>query len=207
MAKFTIHNVKGETVGDIELSDAVFAAPVNQALLHAAVVRYLANQRQGTAKTKTRTEVRGGGRKPWRQKGTGRARHGSIRSPIWRGGGITFGPQPRDFRLEMPRKARRAALRSALSAKAGSGDLVVLDSLEFAEPKTKQVVGMLKNLKVDGKALILTGDLQTAVYKSTRNLPGVTTEEARNVNVYDILNHGKLIMTEAAARRLEEVLA
>lgn len=207
MAKFTVHNVKGEAVGDIELSDAVFAAPVNQALLHAAVVRYLANQRQGTAKTKTRTEVAGGGRKPWRQKGTGRARHGSIRSPIWRGGGTTFGPQPRDYRLEMPRKARRAALRSALSAKAGSGDLVVLDSIEFAEPKTKQVVGMLKNLNVDGKALILTGDVQPTVYKSARNLPGVKTEEARNVNVYDILNHSKLIMTEAAARRLEEVLA
>lgn len=207
MAKFTVHNVKGEAVGDIELSDAVFAAPVNKALLHAAVVRYLANQRQGTAKTKTRTEVAGGGRKPWRQKGTGRARHGSIRSPIWRGGGITFGPQPRDFRLEMPRKARRAALRSALSVKAGNGELVVLDSLEFAEPKTKQVVGMLKNLNVDGKALIVTGDLQTTVYKSARNLPGVKTTEARNVNVYDILNHGKLIMTEAAARRLEEVLA
>lgn len=207
MAKFTVHNVKGETVGDIELSDAVFAAPVNQALLHAAVVRYLANQRQGTAKTKTRSEVAGGGRKPWRQKGTGRARHGSIRSPIWRGGGVTFGPAPRDFRLEMPRKARRAALRSALSAKASSGDIVVLDSLEFAEPKTKQVVGLLKNLKIDGKALILTGDVQTAVYKSARNLPGVKAEEARNVNVYDILNHGKVIMTEAAARRLEEVLA
>lgn len=207
MAKFTVHNVKGEAVGDIELSDAVFAAPVNQALLHAAVVRYLANQRQGTAKTKTRAEVAGGGRKPWRQKGTGRARHGSIRSPIWRGGGITFGPQPRDFRLEMPRKARRAALRSALSAKAGSGDLLVLDSLEFDEPKTKQVVSLLKNLNVEGKALILTGDLQPAVYKSARNLPGVKAEEARNVNVYDILNHGKLILTEAAARRLEEVLA
>lgn len=207
MAKFTVHNVKGEAVGDIELSDTVFAAPVNQALLHAAVVRYLANQRQGTAKTKTRAEVAGGGRKPWRQKGTGRARHGSIRSPIWRGGGITFGPQPRDFRLEMPRKARRAALRSALSAKAGSGDLLVLDSLEFDEPKTKQVVSLLKNLNVEGKALILTGDLQPAVYKSARNLPGVKAEEARNVNVYDILNHGKLILTEAAARRLEEVLA
>lgn len=207
MAKFTVHNVKGETVGDIELSDAVFAAPVNQALLHAAVVRYLANQRQGTAKTKTRAEVAGGGRKPWRQKGTGRARHGSIRSPIWRGGGITFGPAPRSYRLDMPRKARRAALRAALSAKAGSGDIVVLDSLEFAEPKTKQMVSLLQNLKVDSKALILTGDVQPAIYKSARNLQGVKTEEARNANVYDILNHTKLIMTEAAARRLEEVLA
>src|SRR5690606_23319368 len=154
----SVYNMKGETVGEIDLKDEVFGAPVREALMHQAVVRHLANARQGTVSTKTRAEVSGGGRKPWRQKGTGRARHGSIRSPIWVGGGTVFGPKPRDYRQKLPKKARRAALRSALSSKVASGDFVVLDALHLDAPKTKEMAEVLTNLKAAGeKALFVTG--------------------------------------------------
>ncbi len=160
-------------MGDLELSETVFGAPVNEGLVHQAVVRYLANQRQGTASTKTRGEVSGGGRKPWRQKGTGRARQGSIRAPQWVGGGTVFGPKPRDYRQAMPKKARRAALRSALSSKVASGELLVLDELTFEEPKTKKMVEVLQNLKAAGaSALVVTGELDRNVILSARNIPG-----------------------------------
>src|SRR5690606_18727326 len=158
--RVAVYNTKGEQVGDIELRDDIFGVEANEALVHQAVVRYLANQRQGTASTKTRGEVSGGGRKPWRQKGTGRARHGSIRSPIWVGGGTVFGPKPRDYRQAMPKKARRAALRSALSSKVAAGEFLVLDELQLAQPKTRQVVELLNNLNAKGSsALLVTADL------------------------------------------------
>ncbi|MCL5677439.1 MAG: 50S ribosomal protein L4 [Firmicutes bacterium] len=208
MPKVTVYNVEGQTVGEMELSDAVFGAEVNESLLHDAVVRHLANQRQGTADTKTRSEVAGGGRKPWRQKGTGRARQGSTRSPQWRHGGVVFGPHPRDFRLQMPRRSRRAALRSALSAKVAAGDLVILDQLSFAEPKTKAVTGIIGKLQLgETKTLIVTAGPDANVYKSARNLPRVGTSQAGSLNVYDVMVHGKLVMTRDAALKVEEVLA
>lgn len=206
MPKVAIYNIEGKTMGEIELAEAVFGVEVNRSLLHYAVVRYLANQRQGTSDTKTRAEVAGGGRKPWRQKGTGRARQGSIRSPQWRHGGIVFGPTPRDYRLEMPRKARKLALRSALTSKVNAGELVVVDVLNLEAPKTKEMARILSNLKAEEKALILTEANNPNVYKSARNIPGVKISEASNVNVYDVLNAGKLVVTQAAVKSLEEVL-
>jgi len=194
-------------VGDLELSETVFGAPVNEGLVHQAVVRYLANQRQGTASTKTRGEVSGGGRKPWRQKGTGRARQGSIRAPQWVGGGTVFGPKPRDYRQAMPKKARRAALRSALSSKVASGELLVLDELTFEEPKTKKMVEVLQNLKAAGaSALVVTGELDRNVILSARNIPGVGTTRAGDLNVYDVVAHARLIATKDAIAKIEEVL-
>lgn len=207
MPSLVVYNTKGERVREIEVSDLVFGSEINESLMHAAVVRYLAGQRRGTAKTKTRAEVRGGGRKPWRQKGTGRARHGSIRSPIWTGGGVVFGPTPRDYTKKMNKKARRRALYSALSAKAQAGQIVVVDEFAFTEPKTKRMVEVLNNLKVDGKALIVTAESDLNVVKSARNLPHVNTTIAPTLNVYDILNCEKLVMTEAAVRKVEEVFA
>jgi len=199
--------MKGEQVGDLELSETVFGAPVNEGLVHQAVVRYLANQRQGTASTKTRGEVSGGGRKPWRQKGTGRARQGSIRAPQWVGGGTVFGPKPRDYRQAMPKKARRAALRSALSSKVASGELLVLDELTFEEPKTKKMVEVLQNLKAAGaSALVVTGELDRNVILSARNIPGVGTTRAGDLNVYDVVAHARLIATKDAIAKIEEVL-
>ena len=207
MPKVAVYNMQGNTVGELELNDEIFAAPVNESLMHQAVVMYLANQRRGTAATKTRAAVRGGGRKPWRQKGTGRARHGSIRSPIWVGGGVAFGPQPRNYRLSMPKKARRQALRSALSSKVASGELIVLDDLQFNEPKTRNMMGVLRNLEVEGKALVVTGDGARNVYLSARNIPGVTTSRAIDLNVYGVLNNNRLIMTKEAVKAIEEVLS
>jgi len=206
MPKVSVYNQEGQPVGEIELSDTVFGAEVNEALLHQAVVMYLANQRQGTASTKTRGEVRGGGRKPWRQKGLGRARHGSIRSPIWVGGGVVFGPKPRDFRQDMPKKARRAALRSALSAKVRDGALIVLDDLKLAQPKTKAMVGVLKRLAAERKPLIVLGERNPNVELSARNLPGAATAQAEDVNVYQVLSHDRLVLTRAAVAKLEEAL-
>jgi len=205
--KVAVYNMKGEQVGDLELSETVFGAPVNEGLVHQAVVRYLANQRQGTASTKTRGEVSGGGRKPWRQKGTGRARQGSIRAPQWVGGGTVFGPKPRDYRQAMPKKARRAALRSALSSKVASGELLVLDELTFEEPKTKKMVEVLQNLKAAGaSALVVTGELDRNVILSARNIPGVGTTRAGDLNVYDVVAHARLIATKDAIAKIEEVL-
>lgn len=206
MPKVSVYNLEGEAVGEIELSDTVFGAKVNEALLHDAVVTYLHNQRQGTASTKTRAEVRGGGRKPWRQKGTGRARHGSIRSPIWVGGGVTFGPKPREFRRTMPRKARRAALRSALSSKVNDGSLIVLDELTLAEPKTKQIATMLAHFDGERKPLIVLAQQDRNVELSTRNLPGADTARAQDINVYQVLNHEKVLVTKDAVALLEEAL-
>ncbi|MBT9176262.1 MAG: 50S ribosomal protein L4 [Firmicutes bacterium] len=206
MPTVKVHNMKGEEVGQMELSDAVFGVEVNSHVLHLAVTKQLAGQRLGTHDTKNRSEVRGGGRKPWKQKGTGRARAGSRRSPIWVGGGIAFGPTPRKYSFDLPRKVRRLALRSALTAKLLAGELVVLDRLEFAEPKTKLMVETLSNLQISGKTLIVLPELNENIAKSGRNIPGVLVEQAIGVNVYDVLNSGKLVMTQAAVEKVQEVL-
>ncbi|MDB4895007.1 MAG: rplD [Firmicutes bacterium] len=206
MPKVAVLNKEGATVGEITLSDAVFGAEVNTGLLHEVVNMYLANQRQGTSDTKTRAEISGGGRKPWRQKGTGRARAGSTRAPNWRHGGVAFGPHPRSYGWTMPKKARRVALRSALSAKLAAGELVVIDSFDLDAPKTKDVVALLKALNVSRKAFLVTAEQSPNVYKSARNIQGVNTNAARNLNVYEVLNSGKLVLTKDAVAKVEEVL-
>jgi len=205
MPKVAVYNMQGQVVGELELSYQVFGGPVNEAVLHSAVVMQLASRRQGTASTKTRAEVRGGGRKPWRQKGTGRARVGSIRSPVWRTGGVTFGPKHRKYGNNMPKKVRRLALRSALSAKQAEGNLVVVDDLSLPEIKTKEMVKVLDALNAAPKALVVTADEK--VHKSARNIPGVLPMEARGLNVYDLLNHDKLVISKEAVLQVEEVLA
>lgn len=207
MPKVPVYNMEGSQVGEIELNEAIFGTEVNEPLLHQAVVAYEANKRQGTVSTKTRTEVRGGGRKPWRQKGTGRARHGSTRSPIWVGGGVTFGPKPRDYRQALPKKARRAALRSALSAKVGAGDIIVLESLSLSEVKTKQVAQVLERLNATGTALIVTDQRNRNVELSTRNIPGVALRTADGINAYEVLKHSKLVITKDGVAKVEEVFA
>lgn len=205
MPKVAVYNTRGEQVGEIELKDEVFGQPVNGAVMHEVVVMQLANRRRGTHDTLVRSEVRGGGRKPWRQKGTGRARHGSIRSPIWRGGGTVFGPHPRDYRYSVPKKVRRLALKSALSAKVNEGRLLVLDELAVAEPKTREIVGLLHNLNV-GKALVVTAGADINVEKSARNIEGVKSLAAAHLNVYDILDHHSLVITRDAVAKVEEAL-
>lgn len=200
-----LYNVKGEVIGEVALSEALFGAEVNEPLMHQAIVAYQARQRQGTASAKGRSEVRGGGRKPWRQKGTGMARTSSIRSPIFRGGGVTFGPKPRDFSLGLPKRMRRQALSSALSAKVKAGDLLVLEALQLEEPKTREVVSLLANLNIKGSALIVTPETDAAVVLSSRNIPGVGTQRADNLNVYDLLAHAKVLLTRDAVARVEEV--
>ncbi|MBP2655333.1 MAG: rplD [Firmicutes bacterium] len=208
MPKVAVYDITGAETGEIELNDNVFGAEVNEAVLHQAVVMQLASQRLGTAATKTRGMVRGGGKKPWRQKGTGRARAGTIRSPLWVGGGTVFGPQPRSYAFSMPRKARRLAIKSALSAKVLAGELLVMEDISFSEPKTKSVVTMLDNLKVGGeKTLIITADVSDNVDKSSRNIPGVKSITSQGLNVYDILYHGKVLITKDAVSKIEEVLA
>ena len=208
MPQVTVYDTNGKQVGELQLNDKVFGAEVNKSLMHEVVVMHLARQRVGTAATKTRSMVRGGGRKAWRQKGTGRARQGSIRAPQWRKGGIVFGPQPRDFSYTMPKKARRAALCSALSAKVQSNNLIVLDDWQIDAPKTKEVVKVLKNLNLDGKkALIVTADNDAVMYKSARNIEKVAAMEARNLNTYEVLNYETLIMTKDAVAKVEEVLS
>lgn len=207
MPKVAVYNQEGATVGEITLSDAVFGAEVNTGLLHEAVQSYLANQRQGTSDTKTRAEVSGGGRKPWKQKGTGRARAGSTRSPNWRHGGVAFGPHPRDYSWSLNKKAKRVALRQALSAKVAAGDVIVLDSISIEVPKTKMVAIMLEKLNASGKkAYIVTAEGDTNVYKSARNIPGVNSNAARNLNVYEVLYAGKIVLTKDAVAKVEEVL-
>jgi large subunit ribosomal protein L4 len=207
MPNVAVYNMQGAQVGEIELNSDVFGVEVNQTVLHSAVVLQLASLRRGTHSTKLRGEVSGGGRKPWRQKGTGRARAGSIRSPLWRGGAILFGPKPRDYGFSMPKKQRRLALKSALSSKVESGKLIVLDELNFDAPKTKQVVELLNNLKVSGKVLVVTGEFNETVERSARNITGVAALEASGLNVYDILHHDTLVVTKAAVAKVEEVLA
>jgi large subunit ribosomal protein L4 len=201
-----VHNMHGEAVGQIQLADSVFGIEANEHVMHLAVVRHLAGLRSGTHDTKTRAEVRGGGRKPWRQKGTGRARAGSRVSPIWRGGGIVFGPHPRSYKLDMPKKVRRLALRSALSTKVQNGQLVVLDKLTVDAPKTKTIVSMLQALGVE-KALIVTDGVDQNVVLSARNIPGVTVVDTSSANVYEVLKHKSLILTKDAVAKFEEVLA
>ena len=206
MPKVAVYNLQGEVVGERELDEGVFGAPVNEPLLHQVVVAYLANQRQGTADTKTRGEVAGGGRKPWRQKGTGRARQGSIRSPLWPKGGIVFGPHPREYRQEVPLRVRRTALVSALSAKVRDGELVVLDNVTMEKPQTRTIAGLLDRLQAR-RALIVTPGVDRTVYLSARNIPGVVVRPATDLNAYEVLSNGKIMLVSEAVDRLEEVLA
>lgn len=207
MPKVAVYTMAGEQTGEMELNESVFGVEVNEAVVHQAVVMQLASQRLGTHATKTRGLVRGGGRKPWKQKGTGRARSGSTRSPIWVGGGTVFGPTPRSYAFRMPRKQRRLAIRCALSSKVESGELIVLESLELAQPKTKSVVEMLDKFSVEKKALIITADVNETVERSARNIPGVKAISSEGLNVFDLLHHTKLFITKDAVSRIEEVLA
>lgn len=207
MAKFDVVDMGGKKVSTVELSDAVFGITPNERAMHAAVVNFLANQRQGTQSTKTRSEVRGGGRKPWRQKGTGHARQGSIRSPQWVHGGVALGPKPRDYSYRLNRKLKRLALLSALSAKAAAGEIVVVDDFKITEYKTKTVIGMLAALDAEKKPLIVTNAVDAKLVKSAANIPGAKTTTATVINVYDILNSGKFVVSVDAAKKIEEVFA
>ena len=202
-----VMDMTGKEVGEITLSDVIFGAEINGAVLHAAVRTYLMNQRQGTQSTLTRTEVSGGGKKPWRQKGTGRARQGSTRSPQWTHGGVALGPKPRDYRLSMNKKARRAALYSALSAKVAEGSLIVVDDIVCNEYKTKTMVNMISALGGARKPLIVLPEVNNMVVKSCANIPGAKTTLAHTVNVYDILNADKFIASKAAIEKIQEVFA
>ncbi len=209
MPKVAVYNINGDQVGEIELNENVFGIPVHRSVLHDAVVAHLAGQRKGTHDTKTRSEISGGGRKPWRQKGTGRARQGTTRSPIWRGGGTVFGPHPRDYSLRLNKKVKRLAIKSALSSKVEAGKLIVLDSLNMEEAKTKAFVQILNNLKVDQKALVVIDntDKNDNVIKSARNIAGVKPVMVSWMNTYDVLAYPALVMTKDAVARVEEVLA
>jgi large subunit ribosomal protein L4 len=202
----SVRNMAGETVSEIELRDDIFGVEPHVAVMHQAVLRQLANARQGTADTKTRAEVSGGGRKPWRQKHTGRARQGSTRSPIWKGGGVVFGPHPRSYRMQMPRKMRRLALRSALSAKLADSGIVLLESLALEAPKTRGMLDVLGNLQVESSALILLPEHDVNVEQSARNIPDVKTLQATCLNVVDILKYDKLIMPVKALEVIERIL-
>ena len=207
MPSVKVLNMAGNEVGEITLSDVIFGAEVNGAVLHAAVKAYLMNQIQGTQSTLTRTEVSGGGKKPWRQKGTGRARQGSTRAPQWTHGGVALGPKPRDYRVTLNKKTKRAALYSALSAKVAEGNLIVVDEIQCPEFKTKTVVNMLNALGASKKALIVLPEVDKTVIKSSANIPGVVTTLYNTINVYDILNADKFIISKAAVEKLEEVFA
>jgi len=207
MPKVALLNQSGSQVGEIELNESVFGIEPNQHVLFEAIVMQRASLRQGTHKVKGRSEVRGGGRKPWRQKGTGRARQGSIRSPQWRGGGIVFGPVPRSYSYKLPKKVRRLAIKSALSSKVLEENILVLESLALETPKTKDFKAVLTGLSVDKKALVVTANLEENVALSARNIPGVTVVTADGISVLDVVSHDKLIMTKAAVEKVEEVLA
>ncbi len=206
MPKTSVLNIKGEQVGEIELSDVLFGAEVNTEAMHALVVNYLANQRQGTQSTKTRTEVRGGGKKPWRQKGTGRARQGSIRAPQWTGGGVALGPKPRSYRFSVNKKLRSVALKSALTSKLNDNQLIVVDSLAIETNKTKNFAEILKNLNADN-ALVITADKIENVVRSAANIPGIRTAIATSFSVYDVLKYDKLVLAQDAVAKIEEVYA
>lgn len=207
MPTVALYNTDGKKVGDMELNENVFGAEVRADVMHEVVVNFLANQRQGTQSTKTRTEVRGGGIKPWRQKGTGRARQGSIRAPQWVGGGVALGPKPRDYRYRVNKKVRQAALRSALSSKVADEDLIVLENLSLDEIKTKEIVKILANLGVTEKALFVLPAVDKNVVLSARNIPGVDTTYVGAINTYEVLNHTKCIIVKDAVSKLEEVYA
>ncbi|WP_017381519.1 50S ribosomal protein L4 [Paenisporosarcina sp. TG-14] len=206
MPKVSLLSQTGSSVGEIELNDAVFGIAPNNNVLFDAVTSQRASLRQGNHKVKNRSEVAGGGRKPWKQKGTGRARQGSIRSPQWRGGGVVFGPVPRSYSYKLPKKVRRLALRSALSAKVLEENFIVLESLVFAAPKTKDFLKVLKDLSIAKKALFVTADLDESVALSARNIPGISVVTATGINVLDLLGHDKIVVTKAAVEKIEEVL-
>ena len=207
MANVKVFDMNGQPVSDLELNDAVFGIEPNTVVMHAAVVNYLANQRQGTQSTLTRTEVSGGGKKPWRQKGTGHARQGSTRAPQWTHGGVALGPKPRSYSYSLNKKVKRLALLSALSTKVADGDIVVLDAIKTEEFKTKTIVNMLKALNVNEKALIVLDTVDKKVIKSAANIPGVKTTQVNTLNVYDILNYSKFIVVKDAVAKIEEVYA
>ncbi len=206
MPKIDIIDVKGNVVGETQLSETVFGIEPNEAVVHEVVVALLANRRQGTSAAKTRSEVRGGGRKPWRQKGTGRARAGTIRSPLWKGGGVVFAKKPRDYSKKINRKVRALAMKSVFSAKAQEQELRIIDQIVMEAPKTKEMVEILKNIDIN-KALIVLPENDLQVMRSTNNIPGVTTTTVNELNVYDILKYDYLVMTRAALEKIEEVYA
>ena len=207
MPKVDLYNMDGKVIGDIELSENVFGAEVNADVMYLAVESYLANQRQGTQSTKTRSEVSGGGIKPWKQKGTGRARQGSIRAPQWIKGGIALGPKPRTYTIKLTKKVKRLALKSALSSKVVENNIMVLDEINLSEIKTKNMVNMLNNLKLDTNALIVLGEKNENVVRSAKNIPNVKTAYVNTINVYDIIKYNKFIVTKEAAAKIEEVYA
>ena len=207
MPKIDVYNIEGKKVSTIELNDNVFGIKPNEKIVHSALVNYMANQRQGTASTKTRAEVSGGGRKPWKQKGTGRARQGSIRAPQWIKGGIALGPKPRDYRYTINKKERRLAIKSVLSSKVLENNLVVVDKLQFEEIKTKQMVSALENLKVEGKTLVVLPEKNLNVQKSAKNIENVKTTLTNTINVYDLLKYNKLVLTVDSVKAIEEVYA
>lgn len=207
MPKVALYDITGSQVGDIELSDVVFGVEVNNHVMYEAVKNYLANQRQGTQSAKLRGEVRGGGRKPWRQKGTGRARQGSIRAPQWKGGGVVFAPKPRDYSYSIPKKVKRLALKSALSSKVQDQEIIVVDKLVLEQPKTKEMVKVLNNLKSGKKTLIVIPERDEAVVRAAANIPGVKTAYVNTINVYDILNCDSFLITKEAVNKVEEVYA
>lgn len=207
MPKIDVYNIEGKKVNDVELKEDIFGIIPNEELVHSVIVNYLANQRQGTQSTKTRAEVRGGGKKPWRQKGTGRARQGSIRAPHWVGGGIALGPKPRSYSYKLNKKERRLAIKSCLSSKVIKNELTVVDKFEFNEIKTKEVAKMLNNLKLEGKTLILLPEKNEIIQKSARNIKGVKTLSVNTINAYDLVNYKNLVVTLDTVKRLEEVYA
>ena len=207
MPKINVYDINGKKVKELELNEAVFGIEPNEAVVHSVLINYLANQRQGTQSTKTRSEVSGGGRNPWRQKGTGRARQGSIRAPQWIKGGIALGPKPRSYKYTVNKKERRLAIKSVLSSKVLENELVVVDSLPLKDIKTKEMVKALSNLKVEGKALLMLPEKNETVQKSARNIKGVKTTLVETINVYDLLKYNKLVVTEDTVKKLEEVYA
>ena len=207
MPKIDVYDIEGKKVNDVELNEDIFGIIPNEELVHSVIVNYLANQRQGTQSTKTRAEVSGGGRKPWRQKGTGRARQGSIRAPHWVGGGIALGPKPRSYSYKLNKKEKRLAIKSCLSSKVIENELTVVDKIELKEIKTKEVAKMLNNLKLAGKTLILLPEKNEVIQKSARNIEGVKTSLVNTINVYDLLKYDSLVLTEDAIKKIEEVYA
>ena len=207
MPKIDVYDIEGKKVNDVELNEDIFGIIPNEELVHSVIVNYLANQRQGTQSTKTRAEVRGGGKKPWRQKGTGRARQGSIRAPHWVGGGIALGPKPRSYSYKLNKKEKRLAIKSCLSSKVIENELTVVDKIELKEIKTKEVAKMLSNLKLAGKTLILLPEKNEVIQKSARNIEGVKTLSVNTINAYDLVNYNNLVITLDTVKKLEEVYA
>ena len=207
MPKIDVYNIEGKKVSDLELKEEIFGIEPNEALVHSVLVNYLANQRQGTQSTKTRSEVRGGGRKPWRQKGTGRARQGSIRAPQWIKGGIALGPKPRSYKYRVNKKEKRLAIKSVLSSKVLENKLTVVDKLELKEIKTKTMANAIKNLKVEGKALIVIPEKNEIIQKSARNIEGVRTASVATLNIFDLLKYNNLVLTVDTVKKIEEVYA